>query len=120
MVQRVRVFLGVVIASPAVARAIRYELFPDPDIKSNPSCRTGSAYVVGSVLRANYRDQTANNGSCVKLDWTIGRASLNETYVAHAVTDAVMIKPFLPVIGVSRLIDPATDVQLTFATPGYA
>jgi hypothetical protein len=50
------------------------------------------------VLRANYRDQTANNGSCVKLDWTIGRASLNETYVAHALTDAVMIEPFLPVI----------------------
>jgi hypothetical protein len=98
MVQRVPVFLGVVIASPAVARAIRCELFPDPDIKSNPSCRTGSAYVVGSVLRANYRDQTANNGSCVKLDWTIGRASLNETYVAHALTDAVMIEPFLPVI----------------------
>ena len=43
-------------------------------------------------------DLTANNGSCVKLDTTIGRPSLNENYVTHAVTASAMINPLLPVV----------------------
>jgi hypothetical protein len=47
--------------------------------------------------RYNYRDLTANDSSCVKLA-AIGRHSLNEIYVAHAVTGSETINPFLPVI----------------------
>jgi hypothetical protein len=88
-------------------------LFPDPDVRSNTSYRTASAYVVDKKdsqfwvcsARYNYRDLTANNVSCVKLDPTIGRPSLNECYVAHAVTGSAMINPLLPVVW---FIDPAS------------
>ena len=101
-------------APPVVAQGMRYELFPEPDVGGAASYRTANAYVVDKKenrfwvcsARYSYRDLTANNGSCVKLDSTIG---LNETYVAHAVTGSATINPFLPV---TWFIDPASgDVQ---------
>ncbi|MGY8676605.1 hypothetical protein Q2941_02125 [Bradyrhizobium sp. UFLA05-153] len=95
IVQGIVTFLAIAVASPAFGQgSVRYELLPEPDVKSNTSYRTAAAYVVDKnenqffvcSARYNYRDLTANNGSCVKLDPTIGRPSLNETHVAHAVT----------------------------------
>jgi len=118
IVQGIATLLAIAVASPAFAQGgVRYELLPEPDVKSNTSYRTATAYVVDKTanqffvcsVRYNYHDLTANNGSCVKLDPTIGRPSLNETYVAHAVTGSTMINPFLPVIW---FIDPVSgDVQ---------
>jgi hypothetical protein len=118
MMQGIARVLAIFIASPAFAQgSMRYELFPEPDVKSNTTYRTASAYVVDKKenqfwvcsVRYNYRDLAANNGSCVKLDATIGRPSLNEKYMAHAVIGSAMINPFLPVIW---FIDPASgDVQ---------
>jgi hypothetical protein len=117
MMQGIVMFLAFVAAPPAVAQGMRYELFPEPDVEGTASYRTATAYVVDKrenqfwvcSVRYNYRDLTANNGSCVKLDATIGRPLLNETYVAHAVTGSAMINPFLPVIW---FIDPGSgDIQ---------
>jgi hypothetical protein len=114
--QGIVIFLAFAAALPAVAQGMRYELFPEPDVGRTASNRTATAYVVDkrenqfwSSVRCNYRDLTANNGSCVKLDATIGRPSLNETFVSHAVTGSATINPFLPVIW---FIDPGSgDVQ---------
>ena len=117
MMQGIATFLAIAIAPPAFAQGMRYELFPEPDVRSNTTYRTATAYVVDKKenqfwvcsVRYNYGDLSANNGSCVKLDATIGRPSLNEKYVAHAVTGTAMINPFLPVIW---FIDPGSgDVQ---------
>ncbi len=118
MMHGIAVFLAIGITSPVFAGgSVRYELFPEPDVMSNTTYRTATAYVVDKKenqfwvcsARYNYRDLTANNGSCVKLDAVIGRPSLNETYVAHAVTGSAAINPLLPVIW---FIDPASgDVQ---------
>jgi hypothetical protein len=60
-------------------------------------------------VRYNYRDLTANNGECVKLEPTVGRPSMNEKYVARAVTGSAAINPFLPVLW---FIEPYSgDVQ---------
>ena len=118
MMQGIAIVFALTAAPPVVAQGIRYELFPEPDVGVTASNRTATAYVVDKKenqfwvcsARYSYRDLTANNGSCVKLDATIGRPSLNETYVAHAVTGSATINPFLPVIW---FIDPASgDVQL--------
>jgi len=106
MMQGIVIFLAVAAAPPAVAEGIRYELFPEPDVGGTPSYRTANAYVVDKKInqfwvcsvRYNYRDLTANNGACVKLDPTVGRPSLNEKYVARAVTGSATINPFLPVL----------------------
>ena len=107
MMQGIATFLAIAVASPAFAQgSMRYELFPEPDVTSNTTYRVATAYVVDKKenqfwicsARYNYRDLTANNGSCVKLDATVGRPSLNENYVAHAVTGSAMINAFLPVI----------------------
>ena len=107
MMQGIATFFAIAVASPAFAQgSVRYELLPEPDVKSNTSYRTATAYVVDKKenqffvcsARYDYRDLAANNGSCVKLDPTIGRPSLNETYVAHPVTGSTMLNPFLPVI----------------------
>ena len=116
MVQGITVFLANATASPAVAQAIRYELFPiwmscPTLLAGRPRRMWWTRKKINCVCSAryNYRDLTANNGSCVKLDPTIGRPSLNETYVAHAVTGSAMVNPFLPVIW---FIDPGSgDVQ---------
>ena len=118
MMQGVVTFLAIAIASSAFAQdSMRFELFPEPDVRSNTTYRTATAYVVDKkenqfwvcTARYNYRDLTANNGSCDKLDATVGRPSLNEKYVAHAVTGSAMINPFLPAIW---FIDPGSgDVQ---------
>lgn len=118
IMQGIAAFLAIAVASPAFAQGNkRYALFPEPDVRSNATYRTATAYVVDKKenqfwtcsARYNYRDLTANNGSCVKLDATVGRPSLNENYVAHAVTGSAMINPFLPVIW---FIDPNSgDVQ---------
>jgi hypothetical protein len=107
MMQGFTTFFAIAVASPAFAQGgVRYELLPEPDVRSNSSYRTATAYVVDKKenqffvcsARYNYQDLTANNGSCVKLDPTIGRPSLNEAYVAHPVTGSTMVNPFLPVI----------------------
>ena len=108
MKQGVVTFLAIAIASPALAQgSMRYELFPEPDVRGTQiTSRTASAYVVDKkenqfwicTVHYNYKDLTANNGSCVKLDATIGRPSLNENYVTHAVTASAMINPLLPVV----------------------
>ena len=117
LMQGIVIFLAFAAALPAVAQGMRYELFPEPDVGGTASNRTANAYVVDKrenqfwtcSVRYNYRDLTANNGSCIKLDATVGRPSLNEKYVAHAVTGSAMINPFLPVIW---FIDPGSgDVQ---------
>jgi hypothetical protein len=116
-VQGIVIVFALTAALPAAAQGMRYELFPEPEVGGTASYRTATAYVVDKKenqfwvcsARYSYRDLTANNGSCVKLDATIGRPSLNETYVAHAVTGSATINPFLPVIW---FIDPASgDVQ---------
>jgi hypothetical protein len=118
IMQGITAFLAITVASPAFAQGkMRYALFPEPDVRSNATYRTATAYVVDKKenqfwtcsAHYNYQDLTANNGSCVKLDATVGRPSLNENYVAHAVTGSAMINPFLPVIW---FIDPNNgDVQ---------
>ena len=118
MMQGIATFLAVAVASPAFAQgSMRYELFPEPDVRSNTTYRTATAYVVDKKenqfwvcsARYNYHDLTANNGSCVKLDAAVGRPSLNENQVAHAVTGSAMVNAFLPVIW---FIDPGSgDVQ---------
>src|ERR1700736_4497350 len=67
--------------SPAFAQTVRYELFPEPDVRRNATNRVASAYVVDKkdnqfwicTARYAFRDLTANNGDCVKLPVDIGR-----------------------------------------------
>src|ERR1700737_3640273 len=80
--------------SPALAQTIRYELFPEPDVRQNATSRVASAYVVDKknnqfwscTARYDYKDLTANNGDCVLLPLDIGRPSLNESYNVRVVT----------------------------------
>jgi hypothetical protein len=117
MVQGIVIVFALTAAPPVVAQGMRYELFLEPEVGGTASYRTAAAYVVDKKenqfwvcsARYSYRDLTANNGSCVKLDASVGRPSLNENYVAYAVTGSAMINAFLPVIW---FIDPASgDVQ---------
>jgi hypothetical protein len=99
--------------SPAVAQPVRYELFPEPDVRQSATNRTASAYVVDKkenqfwicTARYDFRDLTANNGDCVKLPLDIGRPSLTENYNAQAVTGSTSVGAFLPVVW---FIEPAT------------
>jgi hypothetical protein len=99
--------------SPAFAQTVRYELFPEPDVRRNATNRVASAYVVDKkdnqfwicTARYAFRDLTANNGDCVKLPVDIGRPSLSETYNARAVTGSTIVSALLPVIW---FIEPAT------------
>jgi hypothetical protein len=99
--------------SPAVAEPVRYELFPEPDVRQTATNRTASAYVVDKkgnqfwicTARYDFRDLTANNGDCVKLPLDIGRPTLTESYDAQAVTGTTSVSAFLPVIW---FIEPAT------------
>jgi hypothetical protein len=112
MVQVITVFLANAIASPAVAQAIRYELFPDLDVRSNTSCRTASAHVV----------DMKENQLCLFCALQLPRPDSEQWFVrqarsddrpafaerdlcAHAVTGSATINPFLPVIW---SIDPAS------------
>jgi len=108
---------AIVACAPAIAQATRFELFPEADVRQNATNRTASAYVVDKkdnqfwicTVRYNYRDLTANNGECLKLAAEIGRPSLSEAYVAHAVIGSATINPLLPVIW---FIEPMSgDVQ---------
>ena len=99
--------------SPAVAQPVRYELFPEPDVRQSATNRTASAYIVDKkenqfwicTARYDFRDLTANNGDCVKLPLDIGRPSLTENYNAQAVTGSTSVGAFLPVVW---FIEPAT------------
>ena len=99
--------------SPAVAQPVRYELFPEPDVRQSATNRTASAYIVDKkenqfwicTARYDFRDLTANNGDCVKLPLDIGRPSLTENYNAQAVTGSTAVGAFLPVVW---FIEPAT------------
>ena len=99
--------------SPAIAQPVRYELFPEPDVRQSATNRTASAYIVDKkenqfwicTARYDFRDLTANNGDCVKLPLDIGRPSLTENYNAQAVTGSTSVGAFLPVVW---FIEPAT------------
>jgi hypothetical protein len=99
--------------SPTFAQPVRYELFPEPDVRQTATNRTASAYVVDKkdnqfwicTARYDVRDLTANSGDCVRLPLDIGRPSLTENYHAHAVNGSTAISAFLPVIW---FIEPAT------------
>jgi hypothetical protein len=108
---------AVVSDAPALAQGARYELFPEPDVRQTANNRTASAYVVDKngnqfwvcTARYNYRDLTANNGDCARLDATVGRPSLTPAYTARAVTGSATINPLLPVVW---FIEPTKgDVQ---------
>src|SRR4030081_4030413 len=97
---RVRTVLTPVLllaGSPAFAQTVRYELFPEPDVRQTATNRTASAYVIDKkanqfwicTARYNFQDLTANNGDCVKLPTDIGRPSLTEAYETRAVTGTV-------------------------------
>src|SRR3982074_1014386 len=80
--------------SPAFSQTVRYELFPEPEVRQTATNRTASAYVIDKknnqfwmcTARYNYRDLTANNGHCVELPVDIGRPSISEAYHARPVT----------------------------------
>ena len=99
--------------SPAFAQTVRYELFPEPEVRQTATNRTASAYVIDKknnqfwmcTVRYNYRDLTANNGDCVELPVDIGRPSISEAYHARPVTGSSPISAFLPVIW---FIEPAS------------
>jgi hypothetical protein len=100
-------FILVLLAgSPGFAQTIRYELFPEPDVRQNATSRVASAYVVDKknnqfwscTARYDYKDLTANNGDCVLLPLDIGRPSLNENYNVRVVTGSAPISAFLPVV----------------------
>jgi hypothetical protein len=103
-----------VTGSPALAEPVRYELFPEPDVRQNATNRSASAYVVDKknnqlwicTARYSYRDLTANSGDCVELPLDIGRPSISESYNARPVTTgSASISAFLPVLW---FIEPAT------------
>jgi hypothetical protein len=106
MVQGITLFLAIAIASPAVAQAIRYELFPDPDVRSNTSCRTASAYVVDQkenqfwfLFCALQLPRPDSEQWFVRQARSDDRPALAERDLcAHAVAGSAMINPFLPVI----------------------
>lgn len=99
--------------SAALAEPVRYELFPEPDVRQNATNRSASAYVVDKTnnqlwictARYSYRDLTANSGDCVELPLDIGRPSISESYSARPVIGSTPISAFLPVIW---FIEPAT------------
>ena len=102
-----------VAGSSAFAQPVRYELFPEPDVRQTATNRTASAYVVDKkqnqfwicTARYDFRDPTANNSDCARLPLDIGRPSLTENYNAQAVTGSTAVSAFLPVIW---FIEPAT------------
>jgi hypothetical protein len=97
--------LAILVASPVLAHAGRYELIPEPDVRQSSTNRVASAYVIDKkasqfwicTARYNFRDLTANNGGCVRLSADIGRPSLTETSDVRAVTGTTAISAFLPV-----------------------
>ena len=102
------IVLAILVGSPAIAQAGRYELFPEPDVRpaSSAENRVASAYVIDKKANQfwictalyDFRDLSANNGDCVPLPTDIGRPSLSETYSARPVTGTASISAFLPVI----------------------
>lgn len=96
--------------SETLAQPVRYELFPEPDVRQTATNRTASAYIVDKkdnqfwicTARYDFRDLTAKNGDCVKLPLDIGRPTLTENDDARAVTGSSAISAFLPVIGSSN------------------
>ena len=113
------IVLAILVGSPAIAQAGRYELFPEPDVRpaSSAANRVASAYVIDKkanqfwicTARYDFRDLTANNGDCVKLPVDIGRPSLTEAYDVRPVTGTTGISAFLPVFW---FIEPTSgDVQ---------
>jgi hypothetical protein len=91
--------------SPAFGQTGRYELFPEPDVRLTSANRTSTAYVVDKkanqfwicTTRYEYKDLGSNNGDCTALPLDIGRPSLNEGYIARAVTGSASMSAFLPV-----------------------
>jgi hypothetical protein len=81
------IFTFIILLLAGYAQTVRYELFPEPDVRQNATNRIASAYVVDKkdnqfwicTARYAFRDLTANNGDCVRLPVDIGRPSLTET-----------------------------------------
>jgi hypothetical protein len=102
--------------SETLAQPVRYELFPEPDVRQTATNRTASAYIVDKkdnqfwicTARYDFRDLTANNGDCVKL-LDIGRPTLTENYDARA--------PAAKRIGNRRLIGSRHAIQQSLAAP---
>jgi hypothetical protein len=94
----------------AGARAGRYELVPEPDVRQSSTNRVASAYVIDKkanefwicTARYNFQNLTANNGDGVQLPSDIGRSSLTETSDVRAVTGSAAISDFLPYSGSSN------------------
>jgi hypothetical protein len=97
--------LAILVASPGLAHAGRYELIPEPDVRQSSTNRVASAYVIDKkasqfwicTARYNFQDLTANNGDCVTLSADVGRPSLTESSDVRAVTGTTAISAFLPV-----------------------
>ena len=97
--------LAILTASPVLARAGRYELIPEPDVRQSSTNRLASAYVIDKkanqfwicTVRYHYLDLTANNGDCVRLPTDIGRPSLSEAYDVRPVTGSAGLGSDLPV-----------------------
>lgn len=91
--------------SPAFTQTARYELFPEPDVRQTSASRTSTAYVVDKKANQfwvctagyEYKDLTSNNGDCAALPLDVGRPSLNEGYVARAMTGSAPMSALLPV-----------------------
>ena len=108
--------------SPAFAQTVRYDLFPEPDVRQaqptaqrQPTSSTRRSTNSGSARRDTiFRDRTANNGDRVKLPLDIGRPSLTENYHAQAVTGSTQVNAYLPVIW---FIEPAIGAVQFCAVP---
>jgi hypothetical protein len=102
--------------SETLAQPVRYELFPEPDVRQTATNRTAAAYIVDKkdnqfwicTARYDFRDLTANKGDCIKL-LDIGRPTLTENYDARA--------PAAKRIGNRRLIESRHAIQHSLAAP---
>ena len=123
------IVLAILVGSPAIAQAGRYELFPEPDVRpaSSAENRVASAYVIDKkasqfwicTARYNFQDLTANNGDCVRLSADIGRPSLTETSDVRAVTGTTASALFFRYSG--SLNRPAVRFSVApYGTPDYA
>lgn len=95
----------------------RYDIFPEPDVRSTGTNWINTAYVVDKkdnqfwvcTARYQFTSKEANKGDCTKLSSDIGRPSLTENYQVRAVVGSTPYGPFLPVMW---FIEPTTgDIQ---------
>jgi hypothetical protein len=111
------VLAAIATGSAAHAQTARYDLIPEPNVRTSSTHLVNSAYVVDKksnqlwVCTARYKfsSEQPNDGGCTKLPTDIGRPSITESYHVRAVIGSTLLGPFLPVVW---FIEPATgDVQ---------